>query len=94
MARSTKAAVVHDLDSMPLPPMPPKILEAYQRRWREPDLFDDLVVGDEGLWVAMYGEEIVATDPSHDEVLRLVKDYGPEDILMIHLPPDDVIEMF
>jgi hypothetical protein len=95
MERSTGTApVVHDLDSMPLPPMPPKILESYKRMWRDPEFFDHLEVGDEGLWAALHGEEIVATDPSHDKVLRLVEDYGPEDILMLHIPPDDVIELY
>jgi hypothetical protein len=95
MAQSTStAAVVHDLDSLPLPPMPPKILESYKRRWREPDLFDDLEVGEEGLWIAMHGGEIVASGPELGEVLRMVEGYGPEEILMVYLPPDDVIELF
>jgi hypothetical protein len=94
MAQSSKTvadAPTYDFDSLPIPP---KILESYKRRWREPDLFDDLEVGPEGLWVAMHGEEIVATHPSHAEVLRLVEHYGPDDILMVHLPPDDVIEIY
>ncbi len=95
MAHQTRTATVaHDLDSLSLPPMPPKILESYKRRWQEPDLFDDLDVGPEGLWVAMHGGEIVATGSDMSDVLRQVEDYGPDDILMVHLPPDDVIQIF
>ena len=74
--------------------MPPKILEAYKLMWTDPGWDAHLEVGDEGLWVAMYGGEIVATDPSHDVVLRLVEDYGPDDILMLHIPPDDIFEIY
>jgi hypothetical protein len=95
MARSAKTTVepVHDLESLALPPMPPKILESYKRMWRDPQLFDDLEVGDGGLWVAMHGEQIVASGPELSTVLRMVDDYGPEDIIMLHLPADDVIEI-
>lgn len=87
-------AVVHDLDSLPLPPMPPKILESQKAMWSNPHLFDYLDVGDDGLWVAMHGAEIVATGPDLSKVLRMVDDYGPEEILMLHVPPDDVIEIY
>jgi hypothetical protein len=91
MARATTTEVrtVQDIDSLPLPPMPPKILESYKAMWSNPHLFDDLEVGDKGLWVAMHGAEIVATDTSHEEVLRRVENYGPDDILMQWLEPDD-----
>lgn len=95
MAQSTRTApVVHDLDALPLPPMPPKILQTYKRLWSEPDFFDDLDVGEEGLWVALYGGEIVASGPDLAKVLRLIDDYGPDEILMHFVPPDDVIEIF
>jgi hypothetical protein len=96
MATTVKSepAPVREIDLSLLPPMAPKILESHLAMWRNPHLFDDLEVSDEGLWVAMHGAEIVATDPSHAEVLRLVETYGPDDILMIHLPPDDVIEIY
>jgi hypothetical protein len=95
MAHSSKTvadATSRDFDSLPIPP---KILDSYKRRWREPELFDTMEVGPDGLWVAMHGGEIVATDPSHTEVLRQVEDYGPDDILMVYLPPDDdTIEIY
>jgi hypothetical protein len=91
MARSveTKTAPARNVDLSALPPMPPKILESHLKMWHDPHLFVDLEVGDEGLWVAMYGEEIVATGTSHEEVLRLVENHGPDDILMQWLEPAD-----
>ncbi|HEY7034960.1 MAG TPA: hypothetical protein VH482_26705 [Thermomicrobiales bacterium] len=91
MARSTttNTAPVREIDRSSLPPMPPKILESYVKMWHDPHLFDGLEVGERGLWVAMHGEEIVATGTSHDEVLQRVEHYGPEDILMQWLEPDD-----
>jgi hypothetical protein len=90
----TEAASGREVDLSLLPPMAPKILESHLAMWRNPHLFDDLEVGDEGLWVAMHGAEIVATDPSLRAVQRAVEDYGPDEILMLRIPPDDVIELF
>ena len=96
MAISVKSdpAPIREIDLSLLPPMPPKILESHLAMWRNPHLFDDLKVGDEGLWVAMHGEEIAAADPSLRVVQKAVEDYGPDDILMLRLPPDDIIELF
>jgi hypothetical protein len=91
---NTDEAPVREIDLSLLPPMAPKILESHLAMWRNPHLFDDLEVGDEGLWVAMHGEEIVATDPSLRTVQRAVENYGPEEILMLRIPPDDVIELY
>jgi hypothetical protein len=88
------SASTREIDLSRLPPMAPKILESHLAMWRNPHLLDDLEVGNEGLWVAMHGAKIAATSPSHAEVLRLVEDNGPDDILMIHLPPDDIIEIY
>jgi hypothetical protein len=62
MARtiSTPVTDLPDLDSMSLPPMPPKILAAYKRMWLEPDLFDDMDPGETGIWVVFSGANIVA----------------------------------
>lgn len=89
-----KTSPVRDIDLSALPPMPPKILESYLKMWRDPRTFDHLQVGDDGLWVAMHGAEIVATGPDLSKVLRMVDDYGPEDILMLHVPPDDVFLIY
>jgi hypothetical protein len=90
----TKTAPARDIDLSALPPMPPKILESHLKMWRDPHTFDHLEVGDEGLGVAMHGEEIVATNSSLREVQRAVADYGPDEILMLRIPPDDIVEIF
>ena len=90
----TRMAPLRDIDLSALPPMPPKILESHLKMWRDPHTFDHLEVGDERLWVAMHGEEIVATNPSLRKVQRAVADYGPDEILMLRIPPDDIIEIF
>jgi hypothetical protein len=89
----SKTAPIRDIDLSALPPMAPKVLESHLKMWRDPHTFDHLEVGDEGLWVAMHGEEIVASDPSLRAVQHAVADYGPDEILMLRIPPDDIIEI-
>ena len=93
MARSisTDTTNLPDLDSMSLPPMPPKILAAYKRMWLEPDLFDDMDPGETGIWVIFSGEKIVAWGPSLEEVSRIAEEAGEkdEDLLIVPVPPDD-----
>jgi hypothetical protein len=93
MARSSKTATPpgHDLDSLSLPPMPPKHLAAYKRMWSEPHLFDDFDPGQTGIWVVFSGERIVAFGPSLEEVSRIARDAGQkdEDLLIVPVPPDD-----
>src|SRR5215204_2461303 len=78
---TTHERPVRDIESLPLPPMPPKILETYKAMWSNPHLFDDVDPGEEGVWVAMHGGEIVAVGPELTPVLRMVDDYGQDDIL-------------
>jgi hypothetical protein len=91
-----KARTREELEAMNLGPMAPKIRETRMKLWMEPTYLDHLEVGEEGLWVAMYGEGIAATDPSLRKVSKMVEHYGPDEILMIHLEPedDDVYEIY
>jgi hypothetical protein len=65
-------------------------------RWTNPGQLDRLEVGDEGLWVAIQGEEIAATDPSLDRVSTMVEHFGPDESFMVYRPlgsEADVTEM-
>jgi hypothetical protein len=87
------APACHDLDSLPLVPMPPKIRESYDAMRSNPHLFDDLDLGEEGVRVALHGGEIAASGPDLSKVLQMVDGYGQDEIIMLHVPPDDVIEI-
>jgi len=91
MKTKTKTWTREELEAMSLPPMAPKIREAHMKLWKEPTFLHYLDVGDEGIWVALHGEEDAATDPSLETVSRLVDHYGPDEIMTIHLAPDDDI---
>jgi hypothetical protein len=96
-ARTGRVWTREELEALPLPPMSPKILETMMKRWMDPGHLDHLEVGDEGLWVAMHGEEIAAADPSLERVSKMVEHFGPDEILMLYLPPPseaDIIEIY
>jgi hypothetical protein len=90
-ATTQRSRAAYDLDSLPIPP---KIRESYEAMRSNPHLFDDLDLGEEGVWVALHGGEIVASGSDLSKVLRMVDNYGPEDTIMLHAPPDDVIEIY
>jgi hypothetical protein len=94
MKTRPKAWTREELEALPLPPMPPKIRETNMKLWMEPTYLVHLEVGEDGLWVAMHGEEIAAADPSLRKVSEMVEHYGPDEILMIHLDPDTDEEIY
>jgi hypothetical protein len=83
-----------ELEAMNFGPTSPKIRETIMKGAMDPTYLDYLEVGEEGLWVAMHGEEIAATDPSLRKVSEMVAHYGPDEILMIHLEPETDEEIF
>lgn len=83
-----------ELEAMNFGPTSPKIRETIMKGAMDPTYLDHLEVGEEGLWVAMHGEEIAATDSSLRKVSQLVAHYGPDEILLIHLEPETDDEDF
>jgi hypothetical protein len=73
-----------EIDEGTLPPMPPHVLAAFRRMWRDPELFDAY---DEEDWLAFAGEEIVAAAPSLDDLYRILGEMGNPEVFIVPVSP-------
>lgn len=74
------AAEPEPIDTSNWPPISDDVKAAHLRMLREPHLFDDF--GDDD-WVAFSGDEIVASGPDLDDVLRAAEEAGKEVTLIV-----------
>ena len=73
------------IDTSNWPPMSDEVRAAWIRMEQEPHLLDEFNDDD---WVAFSGDEIVASGPDHDEVIKTAEQAGKPVTLMVPIMGD------
>ena len=82
--QAASSVTVVDEREANLPPVPPHVLVAYRRMWRDPDVFAGF---DPETWVAFSGETIVASAPNLKELHRILHEGGMSEVYILQVDP-------